>query len=1113
MKWNNFRRALCGALSATLLLSTSGLAFDREEMEAIPSGEEASVFTQEAVAELPMAEEENVFVREDGRAALAANDTITVSIQGAALDQEGSDDGLPAADYLARLVETPENTSKDVNFIPDTDKMAAGETWFEYDYGKEVKINGVSMVGWWPGAQGVKEVSFRYYDGENWQDGDANVTVPWGVDASVNGPISISFDLSQAVTCSRFRIVVNGTYTAWSSKCCMRSMAPRLDLGAQVRLSEAIDAAREALDGAAVGDAPYQYSQDVYDAFSAAIQAAQDVLDGTSASDAEYAQAVETLEDAQKAFLDAVNLPGTLNEPEITLHGLTTSGNPQTLVSGTSDFDFYSGADTMTDAYFEYNYVDQVKIYSMDLLGWWPKSQAVRTLSFSYYADGAWHEGGQDVTVPWKSAAGSNGASEDSPDGEWLTMVFSQPMECTKLRVYVTSAYHAWSNKVCMRHMEPRGEVIKEIKPLYDAIRAGQKYVDGVLVGSRPGEFPQAAVDQFQVVVSQAISALDQPDLTEAELLEQMAAVDQGLEILIQSQNPRVDGEALPEVSLEEAEAAAGTPFCLADRQLATRLELRPSQGEGSILLEYGQPYTLSSLTLIADQPLASAVKRAKLQHWDGSEWQEAGEWTLAYRGTVPNFEGVTLALEQPVTALRFRLVLLEGYGDTYVISELLAGGTFAVDRSALEETVQRAETVLSKTEDKDRYAVDNLRWKLASATNEDFLKTATQDEIDVLRAALENAISVLVPDDASLSELSLSAGSLTPAFDPAVYEYTASVSNSVAQVKVTAVAAQAGAAVAVKQGDTVCENGDVMLNVGENIVTIQITSGAAAKTYTVTITRASSGGSGTGGSSSGSNRPTTPTDTITTETRDDGAKVTTVTKPDGTVTETVEQPDGSKSETVTAKDGSVTITVTDSEGEEVAKVEIPATIPEAETRFEDVPVDHWADKAIHNAAALKLVNGVGGNKYDMVSPMTRGQLATVLHRFSQGKTDYDLAFKDVNTTQYYAPGIAWAAKAKVITGYTADVFGPEDIITREQLAVMLCRYAKLIGMDITADEKSLDKFVDSENIGSWVIDGVAWCVENGILKGKGENNLDTAANVTRAEVAVMLDRFIGMIK
>ena len=260
----------------------------------------------------------------------------------------------------------------------------------------------------------------------------------------------------------------------------------------------------------------------------------------------------------------------------------------------------------------------------------------------------------------------------------------------------------------------------------------------------------------------------------------------------------------------------------------------------------------------------------------------------------------------------------------------------------------------------------------------------------------------------------------------------------------------------------------------------------------------------------SGSNNSST---TTTTETRDDGSKVTTVTKPDGSVTETVQQPDGTKSETVTAKNGDVTITVTDPEGETIVKAEIPAAIPETETRFEDVPADHWADEAIHNAAALKLVNGVGNNKYDMVSPMTRGSLATVLHRLSQGKTDYETTFKDVAQGKYYTEGVAWAAKAKVVTGYTTDIFAPDDVITREQLAVMLARYAKLIGMDTKADSMALDQFADGDSTGDWAVDGVAWCVANGILKGKGQNDLDPTANVTRAEVAVMLDRFIALLK
>lgn len=275
------------------------------------------------------------------------------------------------------------------------------------------------------------------------------------------------------------------------------------------------------------------------------------------------------------------------------------------------------------------------------------------------------------------------------------------------------------------------------------------------------------------------------------------------------------------------------------------------------------------------------------------------------------------------------------------------------------------------------------------------------------------------------------------------------------------------------------------------------------------------------------------PTEPDVTE-NPDGSKTTTETKPDGTVTETtekpdgttaivetkpdgskiqtVEQPDGTKSETVIAKDGDVTITVTDPEGEELVKAAIPATIPEPETKFEDADATPWAEEAIHKMAGLELVNGTGGNKYSPMSPMTRGALATVLHRLSQGKTDYETTFKDVAQGEHYTEGVAWAARAGVVKGFSRDIFAPEQTITREQLAVMLARYAKLIGLDTKADSKALNKFADGDSTGSWAVDGVAWCVESGILKGKGGNVLAPAADVTRAEVAVMLERFITIV-
>lgn len=288
----------------------------------------------------------------------------------------------------------------------------------------------------------------------------------------------------------------------------------------------------------------------------------------------------------------------------------------------------------------------------------------------------------------------------------------------------------------------------------------------------------------------------------------------------------------------------------------------------------------------------------------------------------------------------------------------------------------------------------------------------------------------------------------------------------------------------------------------------------------------------GTKSTSSGSSGRPSSTGTVT---KPDGTKVTTVTQPDGTKTVTTEKPDGSKevvetkkdgtvtetktdaegakTEKVTTKDGAVTITATDADGEQLAKVDLPAEITEPEAKFEDIDQAPWAEEAIHKVAGLKLVEGTGGNKYSPVAPMTRGALATVLHRLSNGKTDYQQVFKDVAATQYYAEGVAWAAKANVVKGISEDIFAPDQVITREQLAVMLCRYAKLIGMDTTPDAETLDKFADGDETGTWAVDGVAWCVANGILKGKGNDTLDPTAEVTRAEVAVMLDRFIALIQ
>ena len=259
---------------------------------------------------------------------------------------------------------------------------------------------------------------------------------------------------------------------------------------------------------------------------------------------------------------------------------------------------------------------------------------------------------------------------------------------------------------------------------------------------------------------------------------------------------------------------------------------------------------------------------------------------------------------------------------------------------------------------------------------------------------------------------------------------------------------------------------------------------------------------------------PTNPGTTTETVEHEDGSTTTTVTDTEtGKVTETTVQPDGAKVEKVTTPEEGVTVKATDASGAVVAEVVIPEVIPEPETKFDDVAEGHWAEQAINNMAALGLVNGVDDGEYAPNAPMTRGALATILHRLSNTPEGAEAGFGDVEAGKYYADAVAWAAKVGVVNGVSDTEFAPNDEITREQLAVMLVRFANLLGMDTSTDGADLTKFADANSAHGWATDGLAWCVKNGIMQGMSDDILSPTTTVTRAQVATMLDRLIGLIK
>lgn len=234
-----------------------------------------------------------------------------------------------------------------------------------------------------------------------------------------------------------------------------------------------------------------------------------------------------------------------------------------------------------------------------------------------------------------------------------------------------------------------------------------------------------------------------------------------------------------------------------------------------------------------------------------------------------------------------------------------------------------------------------------------------------------------------------------------------------------------------------------------------------------------------------------------------------------GTVTSSVTNPAGGKTTVKKDHEGNVTITATDDKGEVIAEVKLPATIPSVGYKFVDVPEGHWAEKAINEMAGLELVKGVdeAQHLFDMTSPITRGAVATILGRLANGKADVGDTFSDVTEGQWFAEGVAWAAKAGVVTGFEDGTFGPDGAITREQLAVMIARYAKLLGLDTTASTGELAVFTDADSIQTWALEGMAWCVKAGIVQGRGDNTVDPGANATRAEATMMLNRLVNLMK
>ncbi len=134
--------------------------------------------------------------------------------------------------------------------------------------------------------------------------------------------------------------------------------------------------------------------------------------------------------------------------------------------------------------------------------------------------------------------------------------------------------------------------------------------------------------------------------------------------------------------------------------------------------------------------------------------------------------------------------------------------------------------------------------------------------------------------------------------------------------------------------------------------------------------------------------------------------------------------------------------------------------------------------------------------------------LVTILRRMEGSPAaNYAMTFGDVDLGAWYAEAIRWAAAEKIVGGYDAELFGPNDPVTREQFAMILWRYKRMKDGSRESSIRALE-FADAGEISDWANEALCWMTAQGILRGTGDNRLIPRGTATQAQIATMLMRY-----
>lgn len=186
---------------------------------------------------------------------------------------------------------------------------------------------------------------------------------------------------------------------------------------------------------------------------------------------------------------------------------------------------------------------------------------------------------------------------------------------------------------------------------------------------------------------------------------------------------------------------------------------------------------------------------------------------------------------------------------------------------------------------------------------------------------------------------------------------------------------------------------------------------------------------------------------------------------------------------------------------------------------FSDVagPND-WSHEGIDYCVRRSLMVGTGAGTFSPGMNCSRAQIVQILYNLSGDKTDYSryyLPFTDVAPGAWYYDAVAWAYFNNVVSGTSATTFAPNDVITREQMAVILYGYTAEFAPEFTGNAASLNTFPDAGSVANWAYTAMSWAVGNGLISGMGSGGVSYLApqgSATRAQASAIIMRYCQLI-